>query len=78
MNYWATLLCCLISVYTLGQRVVNKFDRNTWKPPYQLIIPYAWTTEHFSLPSDFAPQITYTGVEDIRFTPGWSKRSSQD
>jgi hypothetical protein len=27
--------------------------------------------EHFALPPDFANQMTYKGVEDLRFTPGW-------
>ena len=60
------------------KRCLNIFDVNTWKPPYQLIIPNGWTTEIFSLPPDFAPQIVYKGIEDIRFAPGWEDTKSDE
>ncbi|HVF97705.1 MAG TPA: hypothetical protein VM871_10300 [Flavisolibacter sp.] len=37
-----------------------------------------WTIERFLIPINFAPQILYNGVEDIRFTPGWAKPQSDD
>jgi len=54
------------------------FDANTWQPPYDLIIPNGWNVERFSLPPDFAPQIVYKGVEDLRFTPGWEDTLSEE
>jgi hypothetical protein len=54
------------------------FDINLWTPPYKFAVPTGWTTEHFSLPPDFAPQITYKGVEDLRFTPGWGDTTSEE
>ncbi len=34
--------------------------------------------ERFLIPIEFAPQIPYKGVEDIRFTPGWGDAKSHD
>jgi hypothetical protein len=60
------------------KRSLGIFDHNTWVAPYHLIIPAGWTTEHFSLPPEFAPQITHKGVEDIRFAPGWGDSKSDE
>ncbi|MBD2705670.1 hypothetical protein IC229_33995 [Spirosoma sp. BT702] len=69
-----TLICLTVH----GQALPNKFDIHTWKPPYTLRIPDKWTTERFPIPIDFAPQISYKGIEDLRFAPGWAKQSSPD
>ncbi|TDO28815.1 hypothetical protein [Sediminibacterium goheungense] len=70
------LLFCLISLNTYSQSA--KFDGHTWTPPYRLPIPDKWTIERFEIPISFAPKIAYKGVEDIRFTPGWSKAESEE
>ncbi len=54
------------------------FDANTWVPPYNLSVPEGWNTERFTLPPDFAPQISLKGVEDLRFTPGWGDTTSEE
>ncbi len=54
------------------------FDVITWKPPYHLSIPAGWDVERFSLPPDFAPNIVFKGVEDIRFAPGWANIKSEE
>lgn len=54
------------------------FDIDLWIPPYNLDIPIGWTTERFSLPPDFAPQIKYKGVEDLRFAKGWGDTTSEE
>lgn len=53
------------------------FDAHTWTPPYVLSTPKGWTEERFSIPIDFAPQIKYKGVEDVRFAPGWGDAKSE-
>lgn len=60
------------------KRCLDIFDANTWVAPYHLIIPEGWATEHFSLPPEFAPQITFKGIEDIRFSPGWGDSKSNE
>ena len=59
------------------KKSLDIFDANTWTAPYNLVIPKGWTTEHFELPPGFAPQITYKGVEDLRFAPGWGDTTSE-
>lgn len=54
------------------------FDPNTWHAPYALTAPKEWDIERFSIPIDFAPQINYKGVEDVRFTPGWGDEKSEE
>ena len=53
------------------------FDAHTWVPPYRLTAPEGWGTERFALPAGFASAMTYKGVEDIRFAPGWEDSSSE-
>jgi hypothetical protein len=38
--------------------------------------PETWVTEIIPFPIDFAPGIQFTGFEDLRFSPGWSKSES--
>jgi hypothetical protein len=60
------------------KRSLDIFDAHTWKPPYQLGTPRGWGVEQFALPPNFASSMTYKGVEDIRFTPGWGDSTSSD
>jgi hypothetical protein len=53
------------------------FDPNTYKPVYALPFPKDWGIERFSFPIDFAPEIPYKGIEDVRFAPGWGDKNSQ-
>ncbi|MBA4850644.1 hypothetical protein [Emticicia sp. BO119] len=69
----------LLAIFTLdlyGQQ--SKFDEHNWKAPYELPSPKGWAIERFIIPISFAPQIPYKGVEDIRFTPGWGKATSDE
>jgi hypothetical protein len=45
---------------------------------YNLIVPAGWEMESFSLPPDFASQINYKGVEEVRFAPGWGDIKSEE
>jgi hypothetical protein len=60
------------------KRSLHIFDANTWVAPYNLLVPAGWNKELFSLPPDFAPQINYKGVEDVRFAPGWGDIKSDE
>ena len=76
-----TLLIILLIVFSVdlyGQGVKPQFDGHAWKAPYELPVPKGWTIERFLIPISFAPQIPYKGVEDIRFTPGWGKATSDE
>ena len=45
---------------------------------YKLDVPAGWNVERIPFPIDFAPGINYTGVEDLRFTPGWEDLTSEE
>lgn len=73
------LILSLISVSIYGQDTTKaEFDGHKWEAPYHLSIPKDWGVERFLIPISFAPQISYKGVEDIRFTPGWGNVNSDE
>ncbi len=47
-------------------------------PGYFLPSPKGWVTEKIEFPLGFAPEIKFSGVEDIRFTKGWSDQKSAE
>ena len=71
MKNLIVLIFCLTLLHINAQDVKPVFDGHKWEAPYALAIPKSWTIERFLIPISFAPQISYKGVEDIRFTPGW-------
>lgn len=75
------VLSCLFFIMSLninGQGTEAEFDGKKWEAPYNLKIPTGWDLERFLVPISFAPDIKYTGVEDIRFAPGWGKAKSNE
>ena len=72
------LLFIFISLLSCSQNSNTKGKKTISTPSYTLPFPQGWETEIFSLPATFAPAITYKGVEDIRFAPGWSKVGSNE
>jgi hypothetical protein len=54
------------------------FNLQTYSPVYFLPVPAGWSREVFSLPPDFAKQIKFKGVEELRFFPGWGDIKSED
>lgn len=73
------LILCLVSLSIYGQDITKTgFDGHKWEAPYHLSIPKDWGIERFLIPISFAPQISYKGVEDIRFTPGWGNVKTDD
>ena len=60
------------------KKSLDIFNADSWVPPYTLNKPKGWGVELFSLPPDFASTMTYKGVEDIRFAPGWGDSTRED
>ena len=67
-----------ISPKTFGQNAIEEFDGKKWEAPYLLDTIQGWDVERFLIPISFAPSIPYKGVEDIRFTPGWAKKTTNE
>jgi hypothetical protein len=61
-----------------GQNTNEPFDGHKWEAPYVLDTLNGWGVERFLIPISFAPSIPYKGVEDIRFTPGWAKKTTNE
>lgn len=72
------VLLPLIFLKTFGQTSKVEFDGNKWNAPYTLNFPKGWEVERFLIPIEFAPQILYKGVEDIRFAPSWGNVKSDE
>jgi hypothetical protein len=70
MRYLIIIMLSLTSLSIFGQEEKTEFNGHTWEAPYTLPLPKDWTIERFLIPISFAPEIPYTGVEDIRFSPG--------
>jgi hypothetical protein len=45
---------------------------------YSLPLPEKWKSETIPFPIDFAPSIHYSGIEELRFTPGWGDAKSNE
>ena len=43
-----------------------------------LISPADWKKESFTFPLEFAPKLAFTGIEEARFAPGWSDKTSPE
>ena len=78
MKYFLFAILCLFSATIYGQDTIPKFDGHKWEALYSLPIPKNWTIERFLIPPSFATQIMYSGVEDIRFAPGWGNIKSEE
>ncbi len=72
---FALMLSCLCTEVSAQNKPA--FDGPSWTPPYQLELD-GWRIERFPIPIEFAPSIRYAGVEDIRFTKGWSDQKSPE
>jgi hypothetical protein len=42
-------------------------------PPAPWRVPATWRHETFKFPLEFAPQLAHTGIEELRFAPGFGK-----
>lgn len=78
MKYLLLAVLSLFYLNSFGQEENIEFDGHKWEAPYHLPIPKDWAIERFLIPISFAPQISYKGVEDIRFTPGWANEKKDN
>lgn len=73
------VILCIGSFVSYAQEIKPaEFDGHKWEAPYLFQAPKDWGIERFLMPIGFAPQISYKGVEDIRFMPGWAKATGDE
>lgn len=46
--------------------------------PFEWILPEGWRAETIPFPLGFAPDLPYSGIEELRFAPGMFKAGSDD
>jgi hypothetical protein len=63
------IFLCL-STCCLAQKNENKATLSFLEAPAD------WSKESFALPPSFAPGISFSGIEQVRFAPGWADSSS--
>lgn len=51
---------------------------NKARSPFSLPTPDGWRTETIPFPLGFAPELDYTGVEELRFAPGMFTAGAED
>lgn len=78
MKYVLIFLLGFSHLISHGQATTTEFDGHKWEAPYHLPAPKDWGIERFLIPISFAPSISYKGVEDIRFAPGWANSKSEE
>jgi len=78
MKNFLSVIALLLFLTSSGQNANGEFDGKKWKAPYVLDTIKGWDVERFLIPISFAPSIPYKGVEDIRFTPGWAKKTTNE
>lgn len=67
------ILALLISLVAF-----SLFSKGQEAKPQMLPEPAKWEFEKFALPPVFAPSISYTGEEELRFAPGMFKKDAVD
>jgi len=72
------VVATLLFLTSSGQNANEEFVGKKWEAPYVLDSLKGWDVERFLIPISFAPSIPYKGVEDIRFTPGWAKKTTNE
>ena len=62
------MLCCA------GARAAGPGE----KPSFSWVVPEGWKSETIPFPLDFAPELHHTGVEELRFSPGFANPDAPD
>lgn len=66
-----SIILLFLILFNISAQDLNvSYDLSKWQAPYYLPTPKNWSTERFFIPISFAKNISYKGVEDIRFTIG--------
>lgn len=64
-------LILLLLLFCIKKGVAQQNDHLFPQPP-------KWGAEKLAFPIDFAPNISFSGTEELRFAPGWSNSKSDE
>lgn len=66
----------ILAIFACNSPVKEK--KKSVAAPYNFGLPKGWAEERIAFPIDFAPQVNYTGFENLRFAPGWEFTTSEE
>jgi hypothetical protein len=66
----------LLFILFATTEISNAQQKEEASAPYQMLAPKTWAKEHFTLPPEFAPDLKWTGEEELRLHPGWADPKS--
>ncbi len=66
---------CLLCALLLTHPAAGQPEED---PPYRVPAPRGWAKETIALPPGFAPDMTWKGVEELRFAPGMFRADAAD
>lgn len=69
-SFVVLLLCALAAAPGIAQESIEV--------PFHLPTPEGWRTETLPFPLEFAPELEYQGLEELRFAPGMFQEGSAD
>jgi len=68
----------LVLLLTWGVVATPGAAQEAIEVPFHLSTPKGWRTETIPFPLDFAPELEYEGLEELRFSPGMFKEMEVD
>lgn len=71
-------IAALILAICACKSPVKEKKKSSVAAPYNFALPKGWAEERIAFPIEFAPQINYTGFENLRFAPGWELTTSEE
>ncbi len=78
MKYLITFALICTTWCSSAQVTDTDFSKQVKDTSCVLKHPAGWGSEVFSIPISFAPEIKYSGIEEIRFFPGWGDPGSNE
>jgi hypothetical protein len=68
----------ILAIMLLIPAAVGAQEENSIPLPFYMPVPDGWRTETIPFPLDFAPELNYEGLEELRFAPGMFDADSED
>ncbi len=78
MGYNHPMKTILLSVIFIVLFSTPVFSDDQPDVPFVMPVPDGWRTETIPFPLDFAPELDYTGLEELRFAPGMFDAQSDE
>ncbi|MGB5160829.1 MAG: hypothetical protein WBO74_18500 [Thermoanaerobaculia bacterium] len=72
------LRCSFVLLLLCASAAAPGIAQESVEVPFHLPTPEGWRTETLPFPLEFAPELEYEGLEELRFSPGMFKEGSLD